>query len=344
MNRNFESKGGPFGPLPEMPRRRFLAGAAALAVASLAAGRQVSAQPARSVVVYSTTHPAIQALLTQAFTEKTGITVQSLRLNSSAMAQRFLAEQNAGQYICDVLTLGNDIFFRDVAQAGLLADISGRPGIASFEEFWRPDPHFVVATAAPASIGYNRKLVPAEAVPQGWQDILRPEFKGRIVLTDPRVNESLLPFPAMLQESYGDDFLRALAAQEPKLVPVTQQGVEQVAAGEAALVLPCNPGNLERYQGQDAPIALAPIPTPIFWTPFYTGIPVNAPNRAEAEAWFDFLMSRDGQAILCKNVSVSPLPDVPDALPRPPGKLENYDLEDAKRKASELFDLLGLPA
>jgi iron(III) transport system substrate-binding protein len=295
--------------------------------------------------VYSTTHPAIQANLAQAFTKKTGITVQSLRLNTAALAQRFLAEQKSGQHICDVLTLGNDIFFDQLAAAGTIDDVSARPTVAPLAEVWRPNKRYVMITASPAGIAYNKKSVTGASIPKGWEDLLRPEFKGQIIFTDPRLNETLVQFVAILQEAYGDDYLRKLGKQDLKLVPVTQQGVEQLAAGEGKLVVPCNPGNLERYQGQDAPVALTPTPTPTFWTQFYSGIVAKAPNKAGAERWFDFVLSPEAQEILCKGVSVSPLADIPGAIPTPPGaKMENPDLAASVAKSKQLFDLLGLPA
>lgn len=325
-------------------RRQALIG---LAVAGTALAAPVfvgKARAAGSIAVYSTTHPAIQAKLSEAFTAKTGIAVQSLRLNSAALAQRFLAEQAGGQHICDVFTQGNDILLRKITAEGMLISLADRPGVASLSTFWRPDDHYILVTASPGGIAYNPKLVPADLVPADWSDLIKPEFKGKIILTDPRNSETLVPFVLLLRDEFGDDFLRKLGQQDLKLVPVTQQGVEQVAAGEAWMVLPCNPGNLERYEGRDAPVKLAPMPPTPNWTSYFTAIPKTAPNMEGATAWFDYTMSREGQEILCANVSVSPLDDVPGALPKPMGELKDPDIERALKHSRELFDLLGLPA
>lgn len=322
-------------------RRHFVAGLGAM---PLLKATSTIGQTSNRLVVYSTTHPAVQAKLAAAFKEKAGIEVQSLRLNSSAMAQRFLSEQKAKQYLCDVLTLGNDVFFKTISQEGMLKDLSAHKTVASLKEEWRPGKHFVMITAAPAGIAYHRASVTGESIPKGWQDLLRPEFKGQLILTDPRMNESLVPFLVVLQQAYGDDFLRKLGQQDLKLVPVTQQGIEQLAAGEAKVVFPCNPGNLTRYEGQDAPIKLVDNVYPTQWTPFYTGIPTHAPNQAAAAKWFDYLLSEEGQKILCDGVSVSPIGNIPGALPQPSGKIENPDTAESLKLAPKLFDLLGLPA
>jgi iron(III) transport system substrate-binding protein len=322
-------------------RRRLIAGLGAI---PLVKATSAFGQSQNRVVVYSTTHPAIQTKLATTFKNRTGIEVQSLRLNSSAMAQRFLTEQKAKQYLCDVVTLGSDVFFKAISQEGLLRDLSTRNVVSSLKADWRPGRHFVMITAAPAGIAYHKQSVSGASIPKGWKDLLRPEFKGQMILTDPRMNENLVPFLVILQQAYGDDFLRELGRQDLKLVPVTQQGIEQLAAGEAKIVFPCNPGNLTRYEGQDAPIKLVDDVYPTQWTPFYSGIPTNAPNQAAAEQWFDYVLSDEGQKILCDRVSVSPIGNIPGALPQPSGKIENPDTAESLKMAPKLFDLLGLPA
>src|SRR5829696_7788167 len=66
-------------------RRTVLAGAGAIGASALLGGSRAHSQGSVRIVVYSTTHPAIQTNLTQAFTNKTGIAVQSLRLNTAAL-------------------------------------------------------------------------------------------------------------------------------------------------------------------------------------------------------------------------------------------------------------------
>lgn len=331
-------------PSNSVTRRTLLAAAGAIGATPLISSSGARGQTSGRIVVYSTTHPAIQSNLVQVFTKKTGIAVQSLRLNTAALAQRFLAELKTGQNVCDVLTLGNDIFFDQISGDGSVVDVSGRPSVAALPAVWRPNTRYVMITASPASIAYNKKSVSGASIPKSWDDLIRPEFKGQILFTDPRVNDTLIPFVAMLQETYGDDFLRKLGQQDLKLVPVTQQGVEQLAAGEGKVVVPCNAGNLERYQGQDPPIALISTPSPTHWTQFYSGIATKAPNKEGAERWFDFVLSQEGQEILCKGVSVSPLGDIPGAIATPAAKIENPDLVKSVAKSKQLFDLLGLPA
>lgn len=325
-------------------RRRFLAGTGALLGAGALAGVLPGAARAQTpgLVIYSTTHPAIQANLNAAFTEKTGVEVMSMRLNSSGIAQRFMAEYRAGQHLCDILTLGNDIFLNELKDDGGIIDLSDSAWYGDLAPFWRPSTHFVRTNASPGGIAYNPRLIDAATSPRSWADLLRPEYRGNMVLTDPRVNDSFLTFPALLRHVMGDDYLAALGQQDLALVPVTSQGVEQVISGERAIVFPCNPGNLELYAGQGV-IELNHVDTP-YWTSYFGSIPTRAPHPEEARAYMDFLMSVEGQEILCKDVAVSPLANVPGAIPTPEGELIEVSIETALAERDDLFDLLNLPA
>jgi len=331
-------------PSPELfglTRRRLIGGAAALGAASLLTpGR---AQAAGRIAVYSTTLPPVQRRMSEAFTRKTGIQVQSLRLPTSPLAQRFLAEQQAGQQLCDVVTLGHDIFFRNISEAGYLAEISDIPGVATLPPAWRSGERFATILIAPQSIGYNTNLVKGDAIPKGWRDLLKPEFKDQIIFSDPRANETVVIFMAALHDAFGDDFFRGLRQQNLRMVPSVPQGIEQVIAGEAKIMLPTLAMNMIQYQGRNAPVAIIPTPSPTSGTYFFSGVVANAPNPEGARLWYEFVLSREGQEILCLDNGISPLGEIPGAL-KPPADFVAPPLEEAVRRASHLYDLLGLAA
>jgi iron(III) transport system substrate-binding protein len=327
----------------ELSRRSFVGGVG-LAVAGtlLGSSRAVAANTGK-VVVYSTYLPVIQKKLSDAFTAKAGITVQSLRLVNNVLAQRFIEEQKSKQFICDVITLGNNVFFETLSKQGLLADIDDIPGTSSLPATWRPGKQFVMTMYSPDSIGYNTKTVTGASIPKSWQDILKPEFAGQIIIPDPRANDTITAFLVMLQDAFGDDYLRKLGEQKLKLVPTVPQGVEMVIAGDAKIILPCLAMNLIPYQGTSAPIAITSTPSPTDIEPFYSGIAANAPNKEEARKWFEFVLSREGQEILCKDNGVSPLGQIPGSL-NAPANVEWPDLAAAVKKAPRVYDLLGLSA
>lgn len=327
-----------------LSRRSLLSAAGAGGLAVLAGARPAFARGSGRLVVYSTTLPPIQKRLVEAFTQETGIQVQSLRLPTSPLAQRFLAEQKAGQHLCDVITLGHDIFFEEISSQGMLDDIDDIPGVSGVPAAWRPGRQYVTIMTGPHTIGYNTNLVTGSSIPAAWTDILKPEFKDQIIFADPRANEPIILFLVTLHDAFGDEFFVRLRAQNPLMVPSVPRGLESVIAGEAKLMVPALAMNLIQYAGSNPPVAIVPTPSPTNGTYFFSGIVSTAPNKAEARLWYEFVLSPEGQAILCKDNGVSPLGDgIPGSL-KAPQNLVSPDLEQSIKRAGHLYDLLGLAA
>lgn len=335
----FNSNAGDYEIVSPNKRRLIAMGGAA---AALTLGGNKAFAQEKTVTVYSTTHPAIQKALEADFSQRTGIAVRSIRLASGAMAQRFIAEQRAGTHNCDVITLGNPNFFDTIGKMGILEKLGHREEFKGMDAEWVPSEYYAMITAAPGAIAYNTKKVQGESLAGGWQDLLKPEFKNRMLMTDPRSNENFVLFLAMLKNTYGNDFLRALGKQNLRLVPVTQQGVEQVASGEADIIFPCLPGNLSAYKGKNIPVELTNIPDPTFWMPFFIGVTKNGPNKENAYRWLEYSFSPSAQEILCQGVSVSPLKDVKGALSY--RRVKNPEFNASIAMSDAMFDLLQLPA
>ncbi|MDW8093391.1 MAG: ABC transporter substrate-binding protein, partial [Nitrososphaerota archaeon] len=89
-------------------------------------------------------------------------------------------------------------------------------------------------------ISYNTRLVPADRAPTSWEDLARPEWRGRLVLPDfvnywPVVMYLLIPLHELWGERKFWDWMRGVLANRPswrsEVVPV-QSAVE---VGEAAV-------------------------------------------------------------------------------------------------------------
>jgi iron(III) transport system substrate-binding protein len=185
--------------------------------------------------------------------------------------------------------------------------------------------------------------VKGASIPTTWTDVLKPEFAGQIIFADPRANEPILEFLATLHDGLGDDFIRKLGQQKPRYVPAIPQGVEQVIAGEAKLYMPALAMNLVQYKDLNAPISIIPTPSPTNGTYFFSAIPANAPNKDAARFWYAFVLSREGQEILCKDNGISPLGEIPGLL-KAPASLVEPKLKESIKKAGRIYDLLGLSA
>jgi hypothetical protein len=145
---------------------------------------------------------------------------------------------------------------------------------------------------------YNKKLVPAERVPKFWEDILKPEFKGRKFAADIRPTEIAALVPAWGIEK-TIDFARKVAAQEPIWVRGGSRTVTAIVAGEIPMMIGPNFHTTKRAQGKDASgvlqyTALQPVPVRLA---LEEAIQAGAQNPHAALLWLEWMAGAEAQKL-----------------------------------------------
>ncbi|MGH7848641.1 MAG: ABC transporter substrate-binding protein [Candidatus Binatia bacterium] len=97
---------------------------------------------------------------------------------------------------------------------------------------------------------YNSKLIPANLVPKIWEDLLRPEFKGRKFAVDIRPKDVAALVPAWGVERTLD-FARKIAAQQPIWVRGGSRVMPSIISGEIAMMMGNNYGSVREAQRKD---------------------------------------------------------------------------------------------
>lgn len=320
-----------------------IVGAAVLAAGLTGCSSGSAGGDPNSITVYSTMIPAVQARLAEAFEAKTGIVVESMRVQSAALTQRFDEESRANRPVADVLTMNEELYALDAAEAGMFADLSDVPGVADMPEEWRLNEYTFMPTFAPNKVAYNKAKVGPELVPTNWRDLLNPAFKGQILFSDPRTNQELsCKTLHALAEQEGESFLSELGAQDLRVVTSSTPGMEDLAGGNGMLLNQSYDMNLLAYEDKGNPIGLTDTFDPIVGLEFFTQIPANAPNPEGARQWVEFLISEEGQTLVNEGVGVSPLGEqIPGSLPMP-GNRATPDPQEAVDACPQYLDLLGI--
>lgn len=145
---------------------------------------------------------------------------------------------------------------------------------------------------------YNKKLVPADKLPKFWEDILKPEFKGRKFAADIRPTEIAALVPAWGLEK-TIDFARKVAAQEPIWVRGGSRTVTAIIAGEIPMMIGPNFHTTRRAQGKDPSgalqyIALQPVPVRLS---LEEAIQAGAQNPNAALLWLEWMASDEAQKL-----------------------------------------------
>ena len=148
-------------------------------------------------------------------------------------------------------------------------------------------------------IGFNRKLIPAEKVPNTWEEFLKPEFNDRKFVVDIRPKDVVALVPAWGLEKTLD-FARKLAAQKPVWARGNTRMITTVLAGEYALFFGPNYDVVLRAKAKDVADALGYKilePVPVRLTETYSVLH-TAENPYAGLLWLEFLASPEGQKVL----------------------------------------------
>ena len=145
---------------------------------------------------------------------------------------------------------------------------------------------------------YNKNLVSAAQAPKVWEDLLKPEFKGRKISLDIRPGGITTLIPAWGLEKTVD-FARRLASQDPIWVRGDPRAITGMLAGEIPMMAAANFHDLKRAQKKD-PLGvlqyavLEPVP---FRLALAQSILASAQHPHAALLWFDWLATVEAQKI-----------------------------------------------
>ncbi len=174
-----------------------------------------------------------------------GVTLRWVAVgDSSEMLSRLIAELQLGLPTADVFlgladvelprALAHNVFQPyDPQRIPNLADVPA-------ELIFDPTGHVLPYDHGYVTFVYDSELLPEELVPQGLEDLLRPELRGKIIVTDPRTSSPGLSFLLWTIAHFGEgwpDYWRKLL---PNLLAITKgwsEAYDMFLAGEAPIVL-----------------------------------------------------------------------------------------------------------
>ncbi|WLE00707.1 extracellular solute-binding protein (plasmid) [Agrobacterium leguminum] len=140
----------------------------------------------------------------------------------------------------------------------------------------------------------NTKLLPdKKSWPTEAKDYLRPEFKGKIVLTYPTDDDAVLFWFKRVVDKYGWDYVAALAKQDPIYVRGTQAPADMVESGEATVTFSTD-GGLVPSEGTASRFVLPEADPFVAW-PQQAAILKGAKHPEAAKLYLSWLLDKDTQ-------------------------------------------------
>jgi ABC-type Fe3+ transport system substrate-binding protein len=261
-----------------------------------------------TLIVEQIVRPLIRAFQAQV----PGVDVKFVRIDSGQQVVRLMNEAKVGRVQADVwsvidgvapLTHGKVAAPFDIASARSLS-----PTLVDPERRW------IATNLATRSLGYNTNLVPANAAPKSYQDLLDPRWKGAFAW-NPNAMTGAWGFIATVQRHMGEEqglaYLRKLAKQEITPLPIATRAVlDRVIAGEYAMGLEMVNAHVAISKAIGAPVAWVPLDA-VTTTLQVAGVTAGAPHPNAGRLFLDFITSRAGQEIFREANYIPMHPDVP---------------------------------
>lgn len=219
---------------------------------------------------------------------------QLVRLSGSRIINRVTVEANAGKNIADVVSTG-ELGIVELIDKNLVASYDSPERKKYDPRFKDTEGHWSVAFSNVAVTGYSTQQVDDAAVPQEWEDLLKPAWKGKMALD----SEPYMWFAAvmeMLGEERGKRFMERLSRQDLAFRRGRTLQLQLLAAGEFAVGIEVHLRRLWELKNQGAPLDYAPIQP--FLKPSVVMIMKNTPNPNAAKLFVDHMLSEEGQHAL----------------------------------------------
>jgi len=191
------------------------------------------------VVIYGSLESDTSDAISKAFRKKTGIEVEYWRASATKVMDRALTEYRAGKPLFDIILTNNDPM-----------QIMFRQGL--FTKYDSPTAKEYPKDAIDPNLGpryrnviigiiYNKDIIKPADAPKSLEDLIKPQYKGKLVMPDPTQHTTTTQWVASLWKVMGkekaDKYIHDLAAMKPILVESLLPAAERVSTGETPIAI-----------------------------------------------------------------------------------------------------------
>jgi iron(III) transport system substrate-binding protein len=216
----------------------------------------------------------------------------------------------------DLVVTAAQVFMETQAEAGSWVDPTASPQLAGLGDYdadqYMHEGNFFEVGAAVLTFAWN-----TDDVPDGltdYADLLDPDLAGgRIAVVDPAIAPVLVDFYLWLEESFGEDYVPALAAQDPRIYPSALPIGEALTSGEVSAAAYAAPVQLVPAADSGAPVDFGVSEAGAWGARYFGAIPKSSDSPNAAALLADFMVTAEGQELV-QGASGSVLPDIPGTL------------------------------
>jgi len=236
-------------------------------------------------------------VLIAAFEKKYGVKVSVWRSGSENVLQRAVTEARGGRGTADVVeTNGPEL--ESIAREKLFQPINSPQHANLMPEALMPDRSWVSSRLNVFVQAYNTQRVKKEELPKDWQDLAKPQWKGRLGV-EAEDQDWLAGILGLLGEEQGTKVFKDIVAANGVSVRKGHTLLTQlVVSGEVPFALTVYNYKAEQLKRKGAPIDWIVVGPAAIARPNGIGVMRNAPNPYAALLFYEFEIGEEGQKIL----------------------------------------------
>jgi iron(III) transport system substrate-binding protein len=250
-------------------------------------------------VIYTSISDADNPKL-MAFFEKTYpfIKTEVYRGTPRSVLLKASTEARAGRYAADIITTSPSEIWQakqaKLATSYLSPELQGMP-----KGSYDPEGYWSGFEVTPIVVAYQTKLLRAADVPNSYQELLQPKYKGKMNLGTEDYDWFSVILETMGRDK-GLEYMRALAKQDLHFPgPSSRMRVQLMLAGESAIALAARGRRVTDFKEQGAPIDFR-IFDPYAGEPSSLAVAARPPHPHAAILFADWLLSQEGQTRLAE--------------------------------------------
>ncbi|MDA3146617.1 extracellular solute-binding protein [Leucobacter sp. UCMA 4100] len=251
-----------------------------------------------SLVFYTGASEVSEQQVADEFSELTGIQVEIVRLAPNKLQERVLSENAAGKLGADLVRISGEDLIVALAEDGVFTeteltdDISG----ALIDGVVFDDGKYFSSFDRVYSFGYNNQVLSEDEAPKNWADLTDTKYSGQFGLVQVGAGGSTAALTRFQLDQLGEDWLKDIAANEPRVFDSSANLTDALARGEIQIgTVPIGTAYSAILEG--APITIAMPEEGAAAYPFYVGQTSASKRSNAATVFINWLLSENGQAL-----------------------------------------------
>lgn len=259
--------------------------------------------PSGEVMLYSSMQDSQLMALKEGFIKKyPNIKMDYYAAGTGKVMTKIATEQQAGGVTADMIWVGDPSNYVTFKEQGILETYESPEAINIPDKFKDIEHQFIAGRVVVMGFAYNKTLLNESEAPTKWEDLLKPEFKDQIVITDPTSSGTTLFTVSALVNNpkYGWEFFEKLKAHGAKLESGSSGTVNKVGAGAYKVCVGAD--HVTRMlEKQGSPLGFSYPEEDLVFIASPIAMIKDSKNKENVKLLYDFIISEAGQNILVEN-------------------------------------------